>query len=418
MKLRPHERLALQLIETGRATSQIQLSRALRLRPNTVHGLMKRLEGERLVRRLRSVGLGRGRPPIRYGPPTRGPVLAIDWVGTVWVAGVFDSGEKRGDLQRRESPPIANLREALRVLRGLRDAALDGAGLRPDQLTGAVLNLNARHLPEDRGFLSSVIPWIQDASERDFSRALGCAVHLEPECLRVLPELRARAAEGVNRIVVLNVGDGVSANGAGADPVWGTEHSFPGELGHVVVEPGGPRCGCGHRGCLEAFISGPALIRRVQRDLRAGVSTRLADAARGSPSVLFARIEEEGRKGGDPYAFSLAEEFLGRVAWGASVAMNLFDPDVLVLGGYALEGREEWRRRILVEARRLSASSKSDTLRMEFPRVTPEEHLCALARPFRNWRQPPRPSIATCGIRRTGSTGPGLPMRPHGRRVA
>lgn len=96
-------------------------------------------------------------------------------------------------------------------------------------------------------------------------------------------------------------------------------HGFAGEIGHVVVEPDGPACRCGARGCLEQYAGQAALLRAAGLDESAGL-TGLAELERrareGEPRALRAN-EEAGRR-------------LGRVLSGA---VNLIDPDAVILGG-------------------------------------------------------------------------------------
>jgi predicted NBD/HSP70 family sugar kinase len=96
-------------------------------------------------------------------------------------------------------------------------------------------------------------------------------------------------------------------------------HGFAGEIGHVVVDPGGPLCRCGSRGCLEQYAGQSALLRAAGMDADAGVPgvAELERRARGGDSAAVSAIECAG-------------VMLGRVLSGA---VNLLDPDAVVLGG-------------------------------------------------------------------------------------
>ncbi|MER5949420.1 ROK family transcriptional regulator [Streptomyces sp. NPDC001904] len=96
-------------------------------------------------------------------------------------------------------------------------------------------------------------------------------------------------------------------------------HGFAGEIGHLVVDPDGPPCSCGARGCLEQYAGQAALLRAADLDEKAGaagVAELEARARAGQPRALQA-LEEAGRR-------------LGRVLSGA---VNLLDPDAVILGG-------------------------------------------------------------------------------------
>jgi predicted NBD/HSP70 family sugar kinase len=302
------------------------------------------------------------------------------WVDTHWTSGVFDGDAPTGSIQRIESKLSANLNEVLDHLREIRDLTLAQTGLAVSDLAGAVLNIDAVLIEPGRALKSSVNPWLQQASVKDFSDALGCKVRLDLRIPTIVPELRARVHEGVRSLAVLNVDDGVSAHGMSIDPQWGAEVDYRGELGHVVVDPRGAICGCGRCGCLETLISGPAIIRRIEADIQAGTQTLLAGAVGKPPVELFAELQRLSELGADAYAITLVDEILEKVAWGVSLVMNLIGPDVIVLSGYVLTGRDRWRARVLEKARALTLYGETTPIRLEFPRLKPEDYLGELAR--------------------------------------
>ena len=377
-----NQQAAFRLIASGQATSLSQLARALRLPPNTLHGVVNRLLEGGAICLDRTERYGRGRPIQHYRTRNRRPVLVAQCHGSVWNAAVFVDNRRLGPLRVSNCSPLNDAEEAIRVLRKERDATARAARLEPKQVAGVVLAINAVESEHGRVMTSSVLPWIREASAEQFSRAMGCRVQLQHAVGTVIPELRARAARGVRSLAVLNVGDGVSAHAQCVDKVWGLHQAMPGEVGHVVAQPGGPRCGCGNRGCLEALISGPAMVRRVRTDLKRGVRTRLIAPPRRAPSELFAQLEALDTRDGDRYARALTKEFLHHVAWAVSIVTNMLAPDVIVLSGYALQSRDAWRQRILKRACEWTLFGKAASIRLEFPLLGPEDYLRELAASF------------------------------------
>jgi len=98
----------------------------------------------------------------------------------------------------------------------------------------------------------------------------------------------------------------------------GAQH-IAGEWGHNVLEPDGPPCYCGKRGCVETFLSGPGLARDYQ-------------AAGGEPA-LNARAIAQAAADGDEQAEAALRRYLDRFGRALSVVVNILDPDVIVLGG-------------------------------------------------------------------------------------
>ena len=111
-----------------------------------------------------------------------------------------------------------------------------------------------------------------------------------------------------------------------------------GELGHVVIDPEGPLCGCGQRGCLEAHISGPAIAKKIKDDIAAGTISVLAklitsqDTPEDNAEKLKQAIENN-----DAYAIGIRGFIADRLSRSAAMAINFFDPDSLILAGYVCE---------------------------------------------------------------------------------
>lgn len=103
-------------------------------------------------------------------------------------------------------------------------------------------------------------------------------------------------------------------------------HGFTGELGHVQLDPAGPECACGRRGCLEALAGVAALLRRA-------LPESFTDAA---PRDWEPEVAEVARRAnaGDKGALAALAEVGGWLGHGAAVLANLVNPEVIVLGGY------------------------------------------------------------------------------------
>ncbi|MFT2018326.1 ROK family protein [Streptomyces sp. 796.1] len=141
-----------------------------------------------------------------------------------------------------------------------------------------------------------------------------------------LAEGRIGAGEGTDRFLFVPLGTGI-AGAIGIDGrVEAGAHGCAGEIGHVVVRPGGPECGCGQRGCLETLASAAA----VSRAWAAAVGDPQADAADCAKAVAS----------GDPRAVAVWQEAVDALADGLVVALTLLDPRRLIIGGGLAEARD------------------------------------------------------------------------------
>ncbi|QPP10816.1 ROK family protein [Streptomyces bathyalis] len=134
-----------------------------------------------------------------------------------------------------------------------------------------------------------------------------------------LAEGRIGAGEGVDRFFFVALGTGI-AGAVGADGrVEPGAHGGAGEIGHVVVRPDGPECGCGQRGCLEALASASA-VGRAWAAASGDTSATAADAAKAVES-------------GDERAIAVWRDAVDALAAGLVTAVTLLDPRTVIIGG-------------------------------------------------------------------------------------
>ncbi|MEU5109984.1 ROK family protein [Streptomyces longwoodensis] len=141
-----------------------------------------------------------------------------------------------------------------------------------------------------------------------------------------LAEGRLGAGRGADRFLFVALGTGI-AGAIGIDGrVEAGAHGFAGEIGHIVVRPGGPPCPCGQHGCLERFASAAAVSEAWAR----ASGTPDADAADCAKAVTS----------GDPNAVRIWQEAVDALADGLVTGLTLLDPRTLVIGGGLAEAGE------------------------------------------------------------------------------
>lgn len=372
----------LQLIRSRAATSQIELAHALGLPANTVHGIVKRIEAKGLVFEQRQQRGKRGRPSVHYGVSIPGHVLVIKWMGTDWQGLVV--GQETGaesQIARLSSPTVPNITAAAAHLTRLRDLALKNSGLRLEELDGAIVMLNAMHALDGR-LTSSVIPWVGEITEAFLSETLKCPTMISENLHAAEMELRRWTREDARSLAVFNVGDGVSAHYATLAGPWGQIESLPGQVGHIEREPGGDLCGCGNRGCLETVLAGGWVQHRVLKDISNGAQTVLGNSLSKSPREFFHDINAAAIEGEDFYARRLIDGFIAHCAWGLSVAIHMFQPDIIVVEGYAFEDRWHWVERITRALPPGSLQFRRQELRLERQRRRPMDEMREMAAEF------------------------------------
>lgn len=286
--------------------------------------------------------------------------LAIDLGGTKIAAAVV---REDGAIIAHATRPTDAQKGGDWVLNRVKEAvleALDASRLHPERLAGVGMGTPGI-VDAQRGVMLSDAVNIPDWQGRDLKaeleRVLSVPAFVDNDAnAAALGELIFGAGKGVNHLVYVTlgtgVGGGVIVNG---ELIRGATFAA-GEIGHIPVDPNGPRCGCGSYGCVEAFASGPAIATRAREYVRQGVTTKLQTMA--SPDEITAEHVASAAQQGDPLAcFVLAEagKYLGIALAGI---VNLLNPERIIIGGGVAQAgdlllepvRWEIRRRALLTA--------------------------------------------------------------------
>ncbi|MCU0269763.1 MAG: ROK family protein [Acidimicrobiales bacterium] len=145
-------------------------------------------------------------------------------------------------------------------------------------------------------------------------------------------EHRAGAAAGVDDAVLVTLGTGIGGGLVIGGRLHRGRHGFAGEPGHMVVDPDGPPCPCGKRGCWERFASGSGLGRLAREAAEAGRADGIVALAGDVDAVRGEHVGEAARLG-DPGALAVLDTFAWWVALGLATLVDVLDPEVAVIGG-------------------------------------------------------------------------------------
>ena len=164
-------------------------------------------------------------------------------------------------------------------------------------------------------------------------------------------EWRFGAGRGYRHMLLVTVGTGIGGGIVAGRRLFRGAHGFGGEIGHVIVEPNGPVCGCGNRGCWEQVASGQAIDRLGREGAREHPRSLVASLAGGDPDAVSGPIVTEAARRGDEIALGVFREVGRRLGEGIAGLINVLDPQVVVVGGGAIEAGEL----LLAPAREVSA---------------------------------------------------------------
>ena len=298
--------------------SRAELARRTRLAPSTVTGLVAGLQADRLVVLLdehAATGDRGGRP---------GQLLALHR-RTGLVAGV-DVGKAHArvtvaDLAHRvvaerdaALEPDAAWGDQVAVVQALLTDVLAEAGASMAQVVSVAVGLPGPYRPGGTVDPAILPGWAGTDPARELAVAFGTPVVIGNDAnLGALGECMWGAGRGSSDVVYVKVGTGIGAGLVLRDELY-VGSGVAGELGHVSVDPRGPRCRCGNRGCLELLAGGAAVLARVP-EARTLADVAALAAAGDEPAV--AAVGDTAR-------------LLGRALGGV---VNLLNPQRVVLGG-------------------------------------------------------------------------------------
>ncbi|MHB1536269.1 MAG: ROK family protein [Acidimicrobiales bacterium] len=141
------------------------------------------------------------------------------------------------------------------------------------------------------------------------------------------------AAAGMADVVMVTIGTGIGGGIVRDGRLSEGAHRFAGEFGHMVVDPHGPACPCGKRGCWERFASGNGLGLLGREAALAGQAPSVRALAGGDPELVRGEHVTVAAAGGAPDAVAIMGRFGWWLALGLANLANAFDPDMIVLGG-------------------------------------------------------------------------------------
>lgn len=157
-------------------------------------------------------------------------------------------------------------------------------------------------------------------------------VHNDAKCA-AFAELVLGAARGMCDGLVITLGTGVGGASIVDGRVRIGAHGFGGEFGHMVVDPHGPPCPCGNRGCWERYASGGGLARLAQEAAFAGTLHEAVRLAGGDPALVTGEHVTAAAAAGDEEALGVMDELGWWVGLGLANLVAAFDPEWIVLGG-------------------------------------------------------------------------------------
>ena len=162
---------------------------------------------------------------------------------------------------------------------------------------------------------------------------LGKDIYIENDAnAAALGEALAGAAKGAQSAVCITLGTGVGGGIIIDGRIYGGFNFAGAELGHIVINEGGELCGCGRQGCWEAYASATALINQTRRAMVNHPESKMWEIA-GDLDKVDGRTAFDGMRAEDAVASQVVDTYIQHIACGLINVINIFQPEVLCIGG-------------------------------------------------------------------------------------
>ena len=279
-------------------------------------------------------------------------LVGVDMGGTKILAGVFKHSLECVGSSKLSTKSQRGVEAVIeRVARCVRDA-VDEADLSLKQVAGvgigapgAVDSIEGRVI-----FAPNLEGWKDVPLKKALEKHLGVPVFVENDCnIAVLgvhvAELKAKPRNLIGIFVGTGIGGGLILHG----DLYGGNNHTAGEIGHMVLDISGPKCGCGNKGCFEALASRTAIFQQIKAGVKDGQKTLLTEMLGADLSDLRSGDLRKAIRRGDKFVDKVVESAAEYIGIGIANLVNIFSPEVVVLGGGVLEALADEMMSVIVE---------------------------------------------------------------------
>ena len=219
--------------------------------------------------------------------------------------------------------------------------------------------------------LSSTLPnWKNARISERLSERFHLPVFIQGDMrMKCLAEARYGVAVGVKGFIFINFGIGVGLGVYSNGRLYLGEQGCGCEMGHMIIDPEGPICGCGGKGCLEAIVGSKALITQTINAIQNGVQTSILEKAGMNPDAITAQHVFKAAEEHDRLAVTLVDSAIQILGRAIGNVCNLFNPSLVVLGGEIAKSPVLWQP-VQTVIRRTVIPFLSKQLKIEFSRLS------------------------------------------------
>ena len=274
-----------------------------------------------------------GRKPNIYGlNPVSGYFVGVDvFRSKINIAAVDFKGDK---LRVEENIPysLENTPEALEMLCNLINDFIDRLSVPREKVLAVGVNISGRVNPVS-GYSYSIFYFEEKPLSQILEERINIKIYIENDTRAMMyGEYMQGVVKGEKNILFINMGWGLGLSIFINGELYYGKFGFSGEFGHFCFFDNEILCHCGKKGCIETEASGSALHRKLLERYREGSSTILAEKIEKKEKIKMADMIEAIQKE-DVLCIEILEEMGEKLGRGIAGLMNIFNPELVVLGG-------------------------------------------------------------------------------------
>ena len=261
--------------------------------------------------------------------------IGIDLGGTNIAAGIVNED---GELLIKDSIPTNGTRHYTEIIRDMGELSLKlikelgiemnkiysvgiGTPGTPDKEKGVLVytnNINFKNVP----------------MVSEMKKYIGLPVYIDNDAnCAALAEAAFGAAKNTNSSITITLGTGIGGGVIIDKKIYSGFNYSGAELGHMVIEVDGNQCTCGRKGCWEAYASATALIKKTRQAAKANPESLIHELVDNDLNNVSGKTAFEAARQGDKTAQLVINEYIKYLAEGMTNIVNIFQPEVLVIGG-------------------------------------------------------------------------------------
>ena len=262
---------------------------------------------------------------------------------TVWAVG-FDLGgtnmrgalvSSQGDVRARRSRKTEATRGADAIIEDIVSLIREVLAEAPKEVVGIGMAAPGPLNPEEGLIIRSPnLRWANVPLKRRLEEDLGIQTVVDNDSqMTAFGERWMGAGQGADHLLCVTLGTGVGGGIILDGRIYHGESGSAGHIGHYIIDPQGPLCGCGARGCLEAYASAPSIVRRTIEAIKRGRVTGITELAAGDLDRLTCRDVSRAAQKGDPLALNIFKETGHYLALVLASVVPILDPKLVVISG-------------------------------------------------------------------------------------